>query len=223
MKTKLYLLIFLFFIGCNSNSKKNLSTADVNAQSKIEEKMNEQNKYEVATFGAGCFWCTEAVFQRLKGVVKVESGYSGGSVPNPSYEAVCTGKTGHAECTQITFDPKIISYKELLEVFWKTHDPTTLNRQGHDSGEQYRSVIFYHNDEQKQLAEKYKNELEEANIWSDPIVTEISQFKKFYKAEDYHQDYYNQNSNKPYCSFVITPKIEKFKKVFADKLKSESK
>ncbi len=221
--SKIYLLTFLLFIGCNSNTKNNLSTADVNAQSKIEEKMNKQNKYQVATFGAGCFWCTEAVFQRLKGVVKVESGYSGGSVPNPSYEAVCTGKTGHAECTQITFDPKIISYKELLEVFWKTHDPTTLNRQGADAGTQYRSVIFYHNDEQKQLAVKYKNELETAKIWSDPIVTEISPFKTFYKAEDYHQNYYNQNGNKPYCSFVITPKIEKFKKVFADKLKSESK
>ncbi|NJD22940.1 MAG: peptide-methionine (S)-S-oxide reductase MsrA [Melioribacter sp.] len=218
---KIYLLTFLFLIGCNSNSKNNLSTADVNAQSKIEGKMNDQNKYEVATFGAGCFWCTEAVFQRLKGVVKVESGYSGGSVPNPSYEAVCTGKTGHAECSQITYDPKIISYKELLEVFWKTHDPTTLNRQGADAGTQYRSVIFYHNDEQKQLAEKYKNELESAQIWSDPIVTEISQLKNFYKAEDYHQNYYNQNGNKPYCSFVITPKIEKFKKVFAEKLKKE--
>ncbi len=206
-------LIFaaLFLSGCMENSN--------NAQTKIEEKMYDQNKYEVAAFGAGCFWCTEAVFQRLKGIVKVESGYSGGSVPNPSYEAVCTGKTGHAECTQITYDPKIISYKELLEVFWKTHDPTTLNRQGADAGTQYRSVIFYHNDEQKQLAEKYKNELESARIWSDPIVTEISQFKKFYKAEDYHQNYYNKNGNQQYCSFVITPKIEKFKKVFADKLK----
>ena len=236
--SKLSLLSLLIFLGCNLNTKNNLSTAGVNlparsgesetrragkagAQPKIEDKMNDQNKYEVATFGAGCFWCTEAVFQRLKGVVKIESGYSGGTVPNPSYEAVCTGKTGHAECTQITFDPKIISYKELLEVFWKTHDPTTLNRQGADAGTQYRSVIFYHNDEQKQLAVKYKNELETAKIWSDPIVTEISQFKKFYKAEDYHQDYYNQNGNQPYCSFVITPKIEKFKKVFADKLKKE--
>ncbi|MBI5730792.1 MAG: peptide-methionine (S)-S-oxide reductase MsrA [Ignavibacteriales bacterium] len=208
-------LIFsaLFLSGCMENSN--------NAQIKIENKMNDQNKYEVATFGAGCFWCTEAVFQRLKGVVKVESGYSGGTVPDPTYEAVCTGKTGHAECTQITYDQKIISYKELLEVFWKTHDPTTLNRQGADSGTQYRSAIFYHDDVQKQLAEKYKNELEAANIWSDPIVTEISQFKKFYKAEDYHQNYYNQNGNQPYCSFVITPKIEKFKKVFADKLKKE--
>jgi peptide-methionine (S)-S-oxide reductase len=184
--------------------------------------MNDKNKYETATFGAGCFWCTEAVFQRLKGVVKVESGYSGGSVPNPTYEAVCTGKTGHAECTQIYFDPKIISFKELLEVFWKTHDPTTLNKQGADVGTQYRSVIFYHNEEQKLLAEKYKHELDSAKIWNDPIVTEISPLKIFYKAEDYHQNYYNQNGNQPYCSFVITPKIEKFKKVFAEKLKSNS-
>jgi peptide-methionine (S)-S-oxide reductase len=157
----------------------------------------------------------------LKGVIKVESGYSGGTVPNPTYDAVCTGKTGHAEVTQITFDPAQISFVELLEVFWKTHDPTTLNRQGHDVGTQYRSIILYHNEEQKQLAEKYKHELDSEKIWDNPIVTEISPFKVFYKAEDYHQNYYNQNGNQPYCSFVITPKIEKFKKVFADKLKKE--
>lgn len=220
------LTIVLFFFGCgNKNSvsigKVTLRAGKTSAQTKSEAKMNDQNKHEVATFAAGCFWCTEAVFQRLKGVVKVENGYSGGSVPNPTYEAVCTGQTGHAECTQITFDPKIISYKELLEVFWKTHDPTTLNRQGNDIGTQYRSAIFYHNDEQKRLAEKYKRELDDAKIWKDKIVTEISEFKKFYKAEDYHQNYYNQNGNQPYCSFVITPKIEKFKKVFADKLKKE--
>lgn len=201
-----------FLIGCGNNNSNT-------AQTKIEDKMIDSTKYEVATFAAGCFWCTEAVFQRLKGVVKIESGYSGGSVPNPTYEAVCTGQTGHAECTQITFDPKIISFKELLEVFWKTHDPTTLNRQGNDSGTQYRSAIFYHNDEQKQLAEKYKRELDSEEIWNDPIVTEIVPFKKFYKAEDYHQDYYNKNGSQPYCSFVITPKLDKFKKVFAEKIK----
>jgi len=210
MKTfnRLVFLLFSIFLGFNSEAKN-------------EEKMSDKNKYETATFGEGCFWCTEAVFQRLKGVVKVESGYSGGSVSNPSYEAVCTGKTGHAECTQITYDPQIISFKELLEVFWKTHDPTTLNRQGADAGTQYRSVIFYHNIEQKQLAEKYKNDLDDAKIWNDPIVTEISPFKSFYKAEDYHQDYYNKNGNQPYCNLVITPKIEKFKKIFADKLKDK--
>ena len=208
MTNKIVLLFLLVVIGCSNRAKP-----------KLEEAMIDTSKYDVATFAAGCFWCTEAVFQRLKGVIKVESGYSGGSVPNPTYEAVCTGQTGHAECIQITYDPKIISYKELLEVFWKTHDPTTLNRQGNDTGTQYRSAIFYHNDEQKRLAEKYKHELKAAEIWEDPIVTEISEFKKFYKAEDYHQNYYNQNGNQPYCSFVITPKIEKFKKVFADKLK----
>jgi peptide-methionine (S)-S-oxide reductase len=216
-KRKFFLIISVavfFLIGCGNNN----SNA---AQTKIEDKMIDTAKYEVATFAAGCFWCTEAVFQRLKGVVKIESGYSGGSVPNPTYEAVCTGQTGHAECTQITFDPKIISFKELLEVFWKTHDPTTLNRQGNDSGTQYRSAIFYHNDEQKQLAEKYKHELDSEKIWDDPIVTEIVPFKKFYKAEDYHQDYYNKNGSQPYCSFIITPKLDKFKKVFADKLKKE--
>ena len=208
MKNKFVLFFLLAIISCSNNAKP-----------KLEEAMIDSSKYEVATFAAGCFWCTEAVFQRLKGVVNIESGYSGGSVPNPTYEAVCTGQTGHAECTQITFDPKIISFKELLEIFWKTHDPTTLNRQGNDTGTQYRSAIFYHSDEQKELAEKYKKELDSEKIWKYPIVTEIVPFKKFYKAEDYHQDYYNRNGSQPYCSFVITPKLEKFKKVFADKLK----
>jgi len=186
-----------------------------------EQKMENVNSdtFQLATFGAGCFWCTEAVFQRVNGVIKVESGYSGGTVSNPTYEAVCTGKTGHAEVTQITFDDKIISYTELLKIFFKTHDPTTLNRQGADVGTQYRSVIFYHDDDQKKIADKIKHELETAKIWDAPIVTEISKFSKFYKAEDYHQNYYNNNSNQPYCSFVITPKIEKFEKVFKDKLK----
>ena len=215
MKTR-YIIIILFFISLMLN---NDYLAHI-IKSETKNKMNDQNKYEVATFGAGCFWCTEAVFQRLKGVIKVESGYSGGTVPNPSYDEVCNGKTGHAECSQITFDPAIISYAELLEVFWKTHDPTQFNRQGADVGTQYRSVIFYHNEGQKKLAENYKNELEKAKIWDKPIVTEISQFKTFYIAEDYHQNYYNQHSGKPYCSFVITPKLEKFEKLFANKLKN---
>jgi peptide-methionine (S)-S-oxide reductase len=184
-----------------------------------EDKMEDNKKLETATFGAGCFWCVEAVFQQLNGVHSVVSGYSGGVVRNPSYEEVCTGKTGHAEVCQITFDPSVISYDELLETFWKTHDPTTLNRQGNDIGTQYRSVIFYHNDMQRELAEKYEDELERAKIYDKPIVTEIVPFKEFYKAENYHQNYYNQNMDKPYCSFVITPKIEKFKKVFKEKLK----
>jgi peptide-methionine (S)-S-oxide reductase len=174
---------------------------------------------ESATLGSGCFWCTEAIFLRVKGVLKVESGYSGGSVPNPTYEAVCTGKTGHAEVCQITFDPSIISFTDLLEVFFKTHDPTTLNRQGADVGTQYRSVIFYHSEQQKSISEEIISKLNEEKIWDNKIVTEISPIRKFYKAEDYHQDYYSRNEYQPYCSFVITPKIEKFEKVFSDKLK----
>lgn len=205
-------LLLLFYTGCNI-SRQNLT------QNLNEEKMIDTSKYSVATFGSGCFWCTEAVFELVKGVVKVESGYSGGSVPNPTYEAVCTGLTGHAEVIRIYFDPDVVSYSELLEIFWKTHDPTTLNRQGADVGTQYRSVIFYHNEDQKRLAEEYKQKLNEAEIWNDPIVTEISPFRKFYIAEDYHQNYYENNTYQGYCSFVITPKIEKFKKVFSDKLK----
>lgn len=176
------------------------------------------DQYKIATFGSGCFWCSEAVFQRLKGVIKVESGYSGGRRENPSYEQVCSGATGHAEVVQVTYDPEIISFEELLEVFWKTHDPTTLNRQGADVGTQYRSVIFYYDDEQKNLAEEYKRKLDEAGIYENPIVTEISPLINFYKAEEYHQDYYNNNASQPYCSFVITPKLEKFKNVFKEKL-----
>jgi peptide-methionine (S)-S-oxide reductase len=206
------LLLSVTMLGCqNSNSK-----------SKINDKkiMDNQNKsLETATFGSGCFWCTEAIFERVNGVVSVVSGYSGGTVANPSYEQVCTGKTGHAECTQITFDPAVISYDELLEIFWKMHDPTTLNRQGNDVGTQYRSVIFYHNDDQKQKAEFYKNKLTEEKIWDKPIVTEITKFEKFYPAEDYHQEYYDNNPNQGYCAYVITPKVEKFEKIFKDKLK----
>lgn len=174
---------------------------------------------DTATFGNGCFWCTEAIFQDLDGVIKVTSGYSGGKVANPSYREVCSGLTGHAECLQIIFDPTIISFDELLEVFWKTHDPTTLNRQGNDVGTQYRSVVFYHSEEQKQLAEKYKKELDASGAFGNPIVTEITPFSKFYPAEDYHQQYYNLNGEEPYCRFVIAPKVEKFRKVFKDKLK----
>jgi peptide-methionine (S)-S-oxide reductase len=174
---------------------------------------------DTATFGTGCFWCTEAVFQELKGVLKAVSGYSGGTVPNPSYEAVCTGATGHAECLQIIYDPKIISFDELLEVFWEVHDPTSLNRQGNDVGTQYRSAIFYHNEEQRQKAEHYKAELNKNGAYDKPIVTEITAFTKFYPAEDYHQDYFRLHGSQPYCSLVIRPKVEKFEKVFKDKLK----
>jgi peptide-methionine (S)-S-oxide reductase len=176
-------------------------------------------KTKVATFGSGCFWCVEAVFQELKGVVGVKSGYTGGSVLNPTYEQVCTGLTGHAEVCQITYDPAAIGFDELLEVFWKTHDPTTLNRQGADEGTQYRSAVFFHDDEQKKLAEKYKEKLNESGAWSNPIVTEISAASKFYPAEKDHDDYFRQNPNQGYCRFVIKPKMDKFRKAFRDKLK----
>ncbi|MGV8879020.1 MAG: peptide-methionine (S)-S-oxide reductase MsrA [Sphingobacteriaceae bacterium] len=174
---------------------------------------------ETATFGNGCFWCSEALFTRLKGVIKVTSGYAGGTVKNPSYEAVCTGRTGHAEVVQVTFNPKVITYTELLEVFWKTHDPTTLNRQGNDVGTQYRSVIFYHNAQQKTIAEKYKVELNAKKVYPNPIVTEITPYNNFYVAEDYHQQYFKLNGNQPYCKLVIQPKVDKLEKVFKDKLK----
>jgi peptide-methionine (S)-S-oxide reductase len=175
-----------------------------------------------ATFGNGCFWCTEAVFQRLKGVKTVVSGFSGGTVKNPTYRQVCTGTTGHAEALQITYDPKEISYEDLLAVFWHTHDPTTKDRQGVDVGTQYRSVIFYHSDEQKQLAEKNKKKLDESGLFPAPIVTEIVPATDFYPAEDYHQNYFNQNSGQPYCRAIIGPKVEKLKKVFKDKLKADA-
>ncbi|WP_345951910.1 peptide-methionine (S)-S-oxide reductase MsrA [Mucilaginibacter sp. PAMB04274] len=174
---------------------------------------------EKATFGMGCFWCSEAIFQRLKGVTKVESGYSGGTVKNPTYEDVCTGTTGHAEVVQVTFKPEIISYKDLLEIFWKMHDPTTLNRQGADEGTQYRSAIFYHNAAQKQLAETYKAELNKQKVYPHPIVTEITRFSNFFVAENYHQNYFNLNGSKPYCRMVIQPKVDKLEKVFQQKLK----
>ena len=176
---------------------------------------------ETATFGAGCFWCVEAVFQRLKGVESVASGYSGGKVANPTYEQVCTGTTGHAEVCQITYDPRQLSFEQLLEVFWKTHDPTTLNRQGNDVGTQYRSVVFYHSEEQKKLAQQYKARLDSSGAFPAPIVTEIAPFTVFYKAEDYHQNYYRENPSQGYCRMVIAPKMEKFEKVFAEKLKGE--
>ena len=172
-----------------------------------------------ATFGSGCFWCTEAVFQQLKGVERVVSGYSGGASENPTYEDICSGATGHAEVIQVSYDPQVVGYDELLEVFWKTHDPTTLNRQGNDVGTQYRSVVFYHDEEQRRLAEHYKKRLDAAGIFRRPIVTEISPVTEFYPAENYHQNYFQDNSRQPYCSSVIRPKLEKLRQVFADKLK----
>ncbi|SFA50773.1 peptide-methionine (S)-S-oxide reductase [Pedobacter suwonensis] len=188
-----------------------LSLNQANAQGKKTEK---------ATFGMGCFWCTEAIFQRLKGVISVKSGYEGGTLSNPTYEEVCTGATGHAEVLEIAYNPMVISYDELLEVFWKSHDPTTLNRQGADSGTQYRSVIFYHSAEQKALAEKYKAELNKTNAYGKKVVTAIEAAKPFYVAENYHQNYFNKNGSEPYCRLVILPKIQKLEKVFKAKLKN---
>lgn len=176
---------------------------------------------EVATLANGCFWCSEAVFTRLKGVKSVLPGYSGGRVENPTYDEVCTGTTGHAESAQIEFDPDVISFEKLLDVFWHTHDPTTLNRQGNDVGTQYRSAIFYHDDKQKEVAERSKKELEKSGTYKDPIVTEITTFKKFYPAEDYHKRYYDQHQDALYCRFVIDPKIHKLLNKYGKEVKSE--
>ena len=189
--------------------------------SKLVKSAETPEGMATATFGAGCFWCTEAVFQRLKGVLRVVSGYSGGSVKNPTYRQISTGTTGHAESIQVTYDPAVVSYEELLEVFWQTHDPTTQDRQGNDVGPQYRSVIFYQTDAQKRLADEYKKKLDDSGAFDGPIVTQIVPFTEFFLAEDYHQNYYNENSQQPYCRVVIGPKLAKLKKVFQNKLKSE--
>ena len=174
---------------------------------------------EVATLGGGCFWCTEAVFQQLKGVTHVESGYTGGKIPNPNYEMICTGATGHAEVVRLEFDPAVVSYRDILEVFFTTHDPTTLNRQGNDKGTQYRSVIYYHSPEQEKLARKVMAEM--AHVWDAPIVTELSPATTYYKAEDYHQNYFRQNPSQGYCAFVVAPKVSKFRQIFADRARDE--
>lgn len=183
----------------------------------------EKTSQAIATFGSGCFWCTEAVFQRLKGVISVTSGYAGGTTENPTYEAVASRKTGHAEVTQIVFDSGVISYRDLLEVLFATHDPTTLNRQGNDSGPEYRSIILYSNDEQKKAAEDIIHELTEGKVFSNPIVSEVKPLGEFFPAEKYHQNYYNSNTNQGYCQFVIAPKLAKFKAKFASLLKDEEK
>ena len=200
---KLKLIVLLFSLGLPAQNN---------------QKMTQNLK--TATFGNGCFWCTEAIFQQLKGVQSVKPGYSGGHIKNPSYKEVCTGRTGHAEAIQIEYDPAVITYRELLDVFFYTHDPTTLNRQGADVGTQYRSVIFYHDEEQKETAERMIADLEAAKVFDDPIVTELAPFEVFYDAEDYHRDYYNNNKTQPYCRAVINPKLDKFLKKYALKIKS---
>lgn len=208
-------LVLLQFSACSQQSSVEQSATF----KKMNENNNDTNKDTIATFGAGCFWCTEAQFQQLKGVTKVVSGYMGGSVINPTYKEVCTGTTGHAEVTNVYYDPAVISFDELLAAFFVSHDPTQLNRQGNDIGTQYRSVVFYHNDEQKNKAAGYIKKLNEEKVYPADIVTEVAAASTFYPAEDYHQNYYNQNGSEPYCHFVIQPKIEKFRKVFKDKLK----
>lgn len=192
----------------------------INEDSATVQSENDE-KLEIATIAGGCFWCTEAIFSRVKGVESVTPGYSGGKTSNPSYEQVCTGTTGHAEAVQVKFNPKIITFEKILDIFWHTHDPTTLNRQGNDIGSQYRSIIFYHDDVQKSIAEKSKNQLEREHIFKDLIVTEIAPFSSFYAAEKYHKDYYENNRNVPYCNFVIDPKIQKLLLKYNDKIKRE--
>lgn len=209
-KQSVFIIIISIFVTVQACGQK---------KSKEQTQMNN-NGLELATFGAGCFWCVEAIFQRIEGVEKVVSGYSGGYIKNPSYKEICQGTTGHAEVCQLSYDPDVVSFEELLEVFWQTHDPTTLNRQGNDVGTQYRSSVFFHNAEQNELAKTYKKKLNEADIYQNPIVTEIVPFKVMYEAEDYHQNYFNENGSQPYCSFVIQPKVDKLEKVFKDKLKN---
>ena len=209
----LFLLLFLNICCSQTTTKQSIKT------SSADKKIETMEGLEIATLGAGCFWCVEAIFQDMKGVLKVESGYAGGEKENPTYKEVCDGTTGHAEVVQVTFDPKIISYAEILELFFAAHDPTTLNRQGGDVGTQYRSAIFYHNEVQKEIAKKSLREA--LPEFDKPIVTEITAYSNYYPAENYHQDYYNLNADKnPYCSSVIAPKLAKFRKKYADKLKN---
>ena len=210
-------VLLLSTVSCNANKTKIMNETTNETAAAIPAGTTD-----TATFGTGCFWCTEAIFQQLEGVIKVTSGYSGGYKEKPTYKEVCTGTTGHAECLNIVYDPAKISFDELLEVFWQTHDPTTLNRQGNDVGTQYRSVVFYHNEIQKNKTEKYKAALDKEAAWSSPIVTTLEPFTVFYSAEDYHQNYYNSNTGEGYCQFVIRPKVEKFEKVFKSKLKKQA-
>ncbi len=217
-KTTLGFFIIALFTTACGQTKTNTMNKEENKATTITTSKNA-NTIDTATFGAGCFWCVEAVFQRLEGVLTVKSGYSGGTVKNPSYHEVSEGSTGHAEVCQITYDNTKVNFDELLEVFWKTHDPTTLNRQGNDFGTQYRSVIFYHNNDQKLIAEKYKIEINKSGAYPNPVITEISPLTNYYPAEDYHQNYFNQNGNQGYCKFVIQPKVDKFEKIFKSKVK----
>ncbi len=212
MKTLIKLFIpalFILAFACKGTAEKSNNT---------EFMEFKEKKYEYATIGGGCFWCIEAIFMEVRGISKATSGYSGGTVKNPSYREVTSGRTGHAEVVQLEFDPEIISYKDILEIFFHLHDPTTLNRQGADVGTQYRSVIFYHNDEQEKIARQVFEEIGRSDLWENSLVTEISPLGEFYVAEDYHQNYYANNPNQPYCTFVISPKLSKLRKLFKDRL-----
>jgi peptide-methionine (S)-S-oxide reductase len=212
----LVLLFSMAVASCDAQVAERTRSAE-NAAANLYVKSNDS--MEIATFGAGCFWCVEAVFQQIKGVDTVVSGYMGGKIPNPTYREICSGLTGHAEVIQIKFNPQVVSFADLLKVFWGTHDPTTLNRQGADVGTQYRSAVFYHNATQKELAESIKADLNKSGAFANPIVTEITAATTFYVAEDYHQNYYRLNGDQPYCRFVIQPKMEKLDKVFKAYLK----
>jgi peptide-methionine (S)-S-oxide reductase len=223
IKTAVTLLATIILVSaCGQSKSKNLNSMSIPENSPnttVDLSKISSSNIDTITLGAGCFWCIEAVFQRLNGVLTVKSGYAGGQVKNPTYKEVCSGTTGHAEVAQIVFDKTKVTFDEILEVFWKTHDPTTLNQQGADIGTQYRSAVFYHNEEQKQIAEKYKVEINKSGAYPNPVITEIVALNNYYPAEDYHQNYFNQNGNEGYCRYVIQPKVEKFEKIFKDKLK----
>ena len=217
MKTFLIvpLTLIMFTIGCISKPK-----VAAKEETKIKTmEIKDSTKWDTATFGAGCFWCVEAIFQELKGVKSVKSGYAGGTKANPTYDEICSGKTGHAEVTQLVYDPTVTTFKELLEVFWEIHDPTSHDKQGNDVGPQYRSAVFYHSKQQMDEAEFYKKQLNDENAFSKPVVTQIAPMTEFYRAEDYHQDYYKNNADQTYCVYIIRPKLDKFRKAFKSKLK----
>ncbi len=223
-----FCLLLMPVVGCGQDTAlesiafgKQNDPQETKGEDQLSGTKAKDKKMEIATFGGGCFWCVEAVFLELKGVKSVKSGYMGGRTKDPTYKQICTGTTGHAEVIQIEFDPEVVSFDVLLQVFWKTHDPTTLNRQGNDVGTQYRSAVFFHNDAQQEKASSYKRKLNEVAAYPNPIVTEITRASKFYVAEDYHQNYFNNNPNQPYCRALIPPKIEKLKRVFGDKLKTK--
>ncbi len=227
MWTKLFLSFLVIpgtvhFFSCTNGESKSRTMNPTSTLAGFAGQSFSDITTDTATFGAGCFWCVEAVFQQVEGVLKVRSGYCGGHVVNPTYEEVCSKTTGHAEVVQLVFDPGIVSYDELLEIFWKTHDPTTLNRQGNDVGPQYRSAVFYHNEEQRRKATHYKNELDKSGAFNNPIVTTIEAYINYSEAENYHQNYYNLNKNtNPYCYYVIKPKLEKFEQVFKNKMRKK--